>query len=120
MAKTTRTGKNKTAPAQSKSASIREYLAKNPKANPIRIVEDLKAKGIDVSLGLANVVKYSSGKQTGRRKKLVRRRVGRPAGSSNGAGALTLENLLETKQLVRQLGGADKVRRALDLLEQLA
>ena len=53
MAKTTRTGKNKTAPAQSKSASIREYLAKNPDANPKRIVEDLKAKGIDLSLGLA-------------------------------------------------------------------
>ena len=118
MAKTTRTTKSKTAPAHIKSASIREYLAKNPDANPKRIVEDLKAKGIDVSLGLANVVKYSSGKKAGRRKKLVRR-VGRPAGTGNGAGAVTLENLLETKKLVNQLGGADKVRRALDILEQL-
>ena len=117
MAKTKKAG-NKTAAGQSKSALIREYLAQNPDAKPKEVVEGLKARGIDVSLGLANVIKYSSGKKTGRRKKIVRR-VGRPAATSNGAGALTVENVLQTKQLVAQLGGTAKVRRALDLLEQL-
>ncbi len=42
----------------SKSQAISEYLSTNKDASPNQIVEALKAMGIEVSLGLAKVVKY--------------------------------------------------------------
>jgi hypothetical protein len=41
-----------------KSLAIHDYLSKNPGANAQTIVEDLKQKGVEVSLGLAKAVKY--------------------------------------------------------------
>jgi hypothetical protein len=41
-----------------KTQAIKEYLAENKDASPRQIVDGLKAKGIDVSFGLASVVKY--------------------------------------------------------------
>ena len=59
----------------SKSDSTRKYVAAHPTANPKEIVEGLKAEGVEVSLALANKIKYDpsrkgSGKK-GRRKKKV-------------------------------------------------
>jgi len=62
----------------SKSQAIAEYLAKNPAAGVNQIVEDLKQQGIDVSLGLAKVVKYGK-----KGKKRSARRAARPA-AANG------------------------------------
>ncbi len=107
----------KAAAGGSKSQAIRDYLAKNPGTSPKKIVEDLKAQGIDVSLGLANVVKYSSGRKAGRRKKVAR---GRSAGTRNGAGPLTMEQLVETKRIADKLGGTARVRQALDVLDKLS
>lgn len=106
----------KAATGGSKSQSIRDYLAKNPGASPKQIVADLKEQGIDVSLGLANVVKYSAGRKGGRKK--VKR--GRPAGTRNGTTGLTMEHLLAVKRLADELGGTDQVRRALEVLEKLS
>ena len=41
-----------------KSQAIQEYMAANPEASPQQAVEALKQQGIEVSLGLAKVVKY--------------------------------------------------------------
>jgi hypothetical protein len=41
-----------------KSQAISEYMAANPESSPQQAVEALKQKGIEVSLGLAKVVKY--------------------------------------------------------------
>src|SRR5262245_36943743 len=52
-----------------KSQAIREYLGKNPGANAQTVVDDLKQEGIEVSLGLAKVVKYrKKGKKASARK----------------------------------------------------
>lgn len=107
----------KAASGGSKSQAIRDYLAKNPGASPKQIVQDLKDQGVEVSMGLANVVKYSSGRK-GRRKKVKR---GRPAGSrASTSGGLTMEQLIETKRIVDKLGGTAEVRRALDVLDKLS
>jgi len=42
----------------SKSQAIQNYLAANKEAMPKQIVEALKERGVEVSLGLANKVKY--------------------------------------------------------------
>jgi arginine repressor len=53
-----------------KSQAISEYLAENKEASPKQIVEALKEKGVEVSFGLASVVKYrkKGGKNTSAKK----------------------------------------------------
>jgi hypothetical protein len=52
----THMAKRKTA-GKSRSQHVRDYLASNPSATPNQIVEALKAKGIEVGVGLAGSVK---------------------------------------------------------------
>jgi len=55
-----------------KSQAISEYLSTNKDASPNQIVEALKAKGVEVSLGLAKVVKYGKkGKKASRKRSAV-------------------------------------------------
>ena len=56
-----------------KSQAISDYLAANNDANPKQIVEALKEKGIEVSVGLANKIKYGKpGKKNPSAKKATR------------------------------------------------
>ena len=55
-----------------KSQAVSEYLSANKDASPNQIVEALKAKGVEVSLGLAKVVKYGKPARKASRKKSVR------------------------------------------------
>ena len=110
---------------KSLSQSIRDHLQANPSATPNQIVAALAKKGIKVSPGLASNIKYTSGlsakKKTGKKKSATVRR-GAPkkkAAAKRGAAALTVEDLLEAKKLVNDLGGIDEVRKALDALERL-
>ena len=97
-----------------KSEEIRKYLRRRPSAAPKEIIEALAGQGIEVAQGLVSAVKY--GKQpTGARR--GRGRAGRPAAS---AGSLSAQDLIQAKELINQLGGVDRVRQALDLLEQLS
>ena len=117
----------RTASGVNKSQAVRDYLAKNPGATPNQIVAGLKDQGVDVSVGLASNVKYTMGKRRGgkvRRRKLS---VARATNGGPGRGrrgrpsmALSMDDLLATKQLVNQIGGAAKVRKALEVLEQLS
>lgn len=56
----------------SRSEAIRGFLKDTPDASPKQIVEGLKAKGVDVSVGLASAIKYGKnvkkGKKSGAKK----------------------------------------------------
>jgi hypothetical protein len=69
-----------------------------------------------IKLGLANSLKYGKRKPR-RRKSATIASAARRAPTSNGA--VTVEQLLEVKRLANSLGGAERVRRALETLEQL-
>lgn len=66
-----------------KSAAIQEYLAANKAANPKQIVEAMKQKGVEVSLGLASAVKYGKGKRSSAKKARRVTAKGRPAVSGS-------------------------------------
>lgn len=99
-----------------KSAEIRKYMGRHRNAAPKEIIEALAAEGIEVSQGLVSAVKY--GKQpTGARRGRGRARAGRPAAA---ASSLSAQDLIQANELINQMGGVDRVREALDLLEQLS
>ena len=83
-----------------RSKAVREYLAANPKESPQKVVAALKEQGIDISLGLVSVIKYSKPK------------------SNRGNSGTTADVLLQTKRLVDSIG-FDNARLALDVLEKL-
>ena len=104
-------------PFVSASESIRQFIAKNPKAGPKGIQAGLKADGVIVKLGLISAVKYSKRHKLARRrsKTLVAHSVARSLSSS----APTFEQLVQVKEIADSMGGTDQVRAALDALAQL-
>jgi len=94
-----------------KSAAIRNYIASNPNAKPKEILTALKARGIDVSVGLVSVVKYAKPKSG--------KKPGRPKGTKSASG-LSADQLLAAKALADSLGGIQNTREALDLIEKLS
>lgn len=103
-----------------KSLAVREYLNDHPTAGPKEIVAALNEKGIEVSPGLASIIKYKKKKSRGGRRKvrITRARAVAPA-PTRVTGGLTAAHLLEAKKLVDQLGGVAQARQALETLEQL-
>ena len=105
-----------------KSQAIKDYLNANTNAAPKAVVEALAAQGIEVSSQLVSNVKTSLGKK-GRRGGRRGRRPGRVAaaggGRASGGGSLSVQNLLDAKRVVEQVGSIDAVRKALDALESL-
>lgn len=103
-----------------KSKAIREYLTTKPGAGPREVCESLAAKGIEVSQQLVSQVKARMGAKKKRKKRVVKKpQQASPAGVSPSSQGLRLADLVETKKLVDQLGGAKQVRAALDALERL-
>jgi hypothetical protein len=114
-----------------RSQAIRNYLRdENPSATPKQIVEAMKERGINVTTGLASNVKYSKRKPEGQAGKRTAGRGNNSTASAPtrgtkfttrtmGRSALTGDDLLEAKKLADQLGGIEKVREALGILEQL-
>jgi hypothetical protein len=105
-------------PVVSGSESIRQFIAKHPGAMPREIEEGLKAAGIQVSRGLISNVKYVGGLKKAKRKR-GRRAMLHVAARKTPAVAVTVEQLLEVKGLADSLGGAEQIRSALEMLEQL-
>ena len=105
--------KKKTKSSINKSQSIRDYLAKKPKATPKEIIAGLKGKGIVVSEGLVSNVKHTQNKP---KKKVSVKTV---AARKSAPTSLSVADLVEVKKLADQLGGVKTVRQALDTLEQL-
>lgn len=95
-----------------KSAAIRDYIAANPNAKPKEILTALRAKGLDVSVGLVSVVKYSKKSKSGKKP-------GRPKKAASTGSGLSADQLLAAKALADSLGGIQNTREALDLIEKL-
>lgn len=131
------------------SGVIRTYIQSNPNATRPEIRDALRAQGHNVSTSLVNAVymKVQSaagkpikaarrGRPAGSKNKAkpgrpagrpVGRPVGRPAASAAPAAApkasgssLSASDLISAKRLVDQIGGVDRMKQALALLEQLS
>jgi hypothetical protein len=63
----------------SRSQAIRDYFSSNPKAGPKEVVAALKAKGIEVKLGLVSNVKHHMMSRKSRRRASAKRRSKAPA-----------------------------------------
>jgi hypothetical protein len=101
------------------SESIRQFIARNPKAGPKAIEAGLKAEGVIVSKHLISAVKYSKAKKKSGRKKTARRATVHVAARATRLSAMSVDQLLEVKRFADASGGMEQVRQALDMLEQL-
>ena len=114
--------------APNKSLEIRNYLSKKPNAKPKEVVAAMKDQGIEVSAQFVSTVKSTSKKSGG-----VKRKPGRPAGSTNKAASKTsarrnasasgdkisVNSLLRLKKVVEDIG-LEETRTALSALERLS
>jgi uncharacterized protein YneF (UPF0154 family) len=124
---TARRGRPKVTGGASTSDQIRAYMDENPTATRPEIRDALNAQGVAVSTSLVNAVYVKYLAKQGRKVKSARggRRAVRPAAvrpvvsRPATGGELSATELLNAKGLVDQLGGIEKVRQALSLLEQL-
>ena len=99
-----------------KTQAVKEYLAQHPEANPKAVVEGLKEQGMSVKVTLVNSIKYNKSRKPGRRRSPVARAAARRTSKAN----MSFDQLVEVKRLADSLGGADQLRQALDMLEQLS
>ncbi len=115
----------KTAGGVNKSQAIRDYLSDNPGATASEIVPALEAKGVSVTAGLVSQVKSTIGgkkttKKTTKKKKSAPKKTSSPkATRSPKKSNLSGTELMEVKKFADDLGGIERTRQALDLLEQL-
>lgn len=126
---TARRGRPKVTGGASTSDQIRAYMDANPTATRPEIRDALNAQGVGVSTSLVNAVYVKYLAKQGKKVKSARggRRAGRPAAVRSAApranavdgSQLSAAELINAKGLVDQLGGIEKVRQALSLLEQL-
>lgn len=105
------------------SDAIRDYMNANPSASRPEIRDALNAQGVKVSTSLVNAV-YIRVKAKSGSAGVVAKRGRRPASvstpkASAGTAGISAQELINAKSLVNQLGGIDRVRQALGLLEQL-
>jgi hypothetical protein len=98
-----------------KTQAVRDFLAEHPEANRRAVVDGLKAKGIKVKLTLVSSLMYKqSSKASKRRAPSVH-----AAARKTTTTSTSIEQLFAVKRFADSFGGADQVRQALDMLEQL-
>ena len=107
MAKKSKSGTNK-------SQAIREYKAANPKATPKEIVEALAKTGLAVSPQFVSTILSNAKKKGGE----VGKR-GRKPGRPVAVPVDNLQQLIQVKKLVDQMGGVEKAKAAVDVLAKL-
>jgi len=100
-----------------RSQAIRDYLSAHPAAGPKDVIAALKEQGVAVTVGLVSNVKYGSKHKEGHRSRTT---TARAAARRTRAGSLSVEQLVEVKQFADAFGGAEQLRSALSILEQLA
>jgi len=109
----------------SKADAIRDAISRlGSKARPRDVISDLADKGVTVtSPQVSSLMKKLGIKRRRRRGGRVAGRVAATQSSTRrGAranGGLTAGDLLDAKRLADQLGGVEKLKKALDVLEQL-
>ncbi len=98
--------------SMNKSQAIREYLASNPQATPSVIQQELQRQGVKVGYSLISQVKYKGGSA---------RKATRGGGRRRGRtpGGVSIEELIGAKQIADRLGGVDRAKQALNMLEKL-
>jgi hypothetical protein len=111
----------------SKADAIRDAISRlGRKARPRDVISDLSEKGVTVTSPQVSSLMKKLGIK--RRRRRGGRMVGGSAAThSNGGakrgpragGGLTASDLLDAKKLADQLGGVEKLKKALDVLEQL-
>lgn len=125
--------KKKKSAGPNKSAAIRDYYDAHPNAMPKEVVEGLKAQGVDVSAQFVSTIRSKQLKdegmptkrrRTGRPKRTAaKKRVsvkrGRPAAAAGGDTKVSIEQLVQAKEMVDALGGIEKARRTIDALSQI-
>ena len=89
-----------------KSQAIRDYLAAHKGAKAATVVEELGKQGVKVSMPLVyqQVTKKKGRKKTAR-------------GSANGS--VRIEDLKAASKLVKAMGGVERAKAALSVLESL-
>jgi hypothetical protein len=100
-----------------RSQAIRDYLSTHPSAGPKDVIAALKEQGVSVTVGLVSNVKYGGKKKKSRRGRIM---IARAAARRTRAGSLSIEQLLSVKQFADSIGGAEQLRQALAMLDQLA
>jgi hypothetical protein len=109
--------------ALSKSEAIRRYYAEHPRAKPRQVVEGLKSEGVQVSAQTVSTVRYMMKHRRGKgRRKAGRAARATPARSKavgNGRRGNLLASLIDAKKLADRLGGIERARTALKMLERL-
>lgn len=116
----------------SKSQEIRDFYAANPTAKPKQVVEALAAKGVVVTPAFVSTIKSTSAKKAAKPKRAAKTaksakvsvRGARPAaakavGRKTADVGLSIDTLIRTKGLVKELGGIDNVISALHALKRL-
>lgn len=107
MARKAKSGTNK-------SAAIRDYKAANPIASPKEISEALSKSGMEVSAQFVSTVLSNAkrnGGKVGKRGRKPGRAVALPVGE--------LQQLIQVKKFVDQIGGVEKAKAAVDVLARL-
>ncbi|WP_166821879.1 hypothetical protein [Thalassoroseus pseudoceratinae] len=108
-----------------KSQAIRDYLSEKPGATASEIVPALEEKGISVTPGLVSQVKSTIGgskptRKTTKKKKGGAKKTSAPkATRSTSKSSLSATELMNAKKFADELGGIERTRQALDMLEQL-
>jgi hypothetical protein len=98
----------------SMSQAIRDYLAKHPSAMPKDIQAALAAKGVNVGYSLISQIKYKAGRRGGHKTRSSNsRKLGRPST------AVSFELLVAAKEIADQMGGIERAKEALAMLERL-
>jgi hypothetical protein len=96
-----------------KSQAIRGVLAQNPAAETQLVIDQLAETGVKVS---RTMVYYVRSKMKQARRKAKRERV---AESSRGTGvANPVELVLRVKDMAREVGGMENLKRLVDLLAE--
>jgi hypothetical protein len=97
-----------------KSAAIRDYKAANPTAAPKEIADALGKSGVSISAQFVSTVLSNAKKKGGK----VGKR-GRKPGRPVAVPVDNLQQLIQVKKLVDQMGGLEKAKAAMDALAQI-
>ena len=95
--------------------AIRQYKDANPTAAPREIAEALSKTGVEVSAQFVSTVLSNAKKKGG----IVGKRGRKPGRPAAAAPASNIQQLIQAKKLVDQLGGVDAARAAVNALAQI-
>jgi hypothetical protein len=108
--------------AVNKSQAIRNYYAEHPRAKPKQVVAGLAEKKIEVNTQMVSTVRYNMKKKRrgGARGRRAAGDAATPARRAQGSGRGELfATLVDAKKLSDRLGGIQRAKQALKMLEQL-